>query len=389
MLAILIFWISVSALLFTYLLYPALLDILVLRKSPKQITYETKSQLPGVSVLMAVHNEEDVLAEKIKSIIDNKLPDEKLEILVGSDSSTDNTNDILKDLARSNPCLKFLLFDNRKGKSAIINELVKLSAYGIIIITDANVMLEKDCIYQLIKHFKKNKIGLVDSNMMHKGLKGCGISFQENAYITREVRIKFNEGVIWGTMMGPFGGCYAIRKDLYVEVPSLFLVDDFYINMQVIVSGHKSIIETEAIVYEDVSNNLSEEFRRKVRIAAGNFQNLKYFSKYLVSDICGLSFSFFSHKVLRWMGPFFLAAIFLSSLALSRENIFFKYVFVLQVFILTLPIIDYLLGKIKIHIIILRFITHFISMNFALLVGFIKFLKGVKTNVWQPTRRNQ
>jgi len=389
MIAIILFWISVAALIHTYLLYPALLEILAIRKTSGRNTFESPEELPGVSVLMAVHNEENVISEKIESIISNKHPEGKLEILVGSDASTDNTDEILQQLASSYKCLRFFRFNDRKGKSSIINDLVRLSKEGILIITDANVILEKDTIYHLLKHFKDSSIGLVDSNMKHKGLRDSGISVQENSYITREVKIKYRESIIWGTMMGPFGGCYAIRKELYCDVPPSFLVDDFFINMKVIISGHKAIIETDALVYEDVSNSLSEEFRRKARIAAGNFQNLEYFSSYLFSSIKGLSVSFFSHKVLRWIGPFFLATIFLTSLYLSSEYLFYRYLFYIQLFILTLPLIDYLLGKIKIHVIILRFITHFISMNFALLVGFINFLKGVKSNVWQPTRRNQ
>ncbi|MFO7924963.1 MAG: glycosyltransferase [Bacteroidales bacterium] len=389
MIALILFWISVSVLIHTYLLYPVLLEILARRKSPNKTLYDSVDELPVVSVLMAVYNEQDVISEKIQSITDNKLPGNKLEILIGSDASTDNTNIILSGLASSNSILKCLLFESRRGKSSVINELVKLSGGDILIITDANVIMNKDTIFHLLKHFKNKQIGLVDSNMKHRGLKGYGISVQEHAYITREVKIKYREGVIWGTMMGPSGGCYALRKELYSEVPSLFLVDDFYINMKIIKAGYKAIIETEAKVCEDVSNSLSEEFRRKVRIAAGNFQNLKHFSASLFSGIRGLSFSFFSHKVLRWTGPFFMGAIFISSLWLACESLFFRYIIIVQLFILTLPLIDYLLGKIKIDIIFLRFITHFLSMNFALLVGFIKFLKGVKSNVWQPTRRNQ
>lgn len=389
MIALILFWTSVLAIIHSYILYPVLIELLARRKSLNRIIYTSPDEIAGVSVLMAVHNEQDVIYEKLKSITDNGLPDGKVEIIIGSDASSDRTSEILKKLALTYSCLSYVIFEKRMGKSAVINHLVKLARNNLLIITDANVILEKDTIFHLLKHFRNTGIGLVDSNMKHKGLKNSGISVQENAYISREVRIKYHEGVLWGTMMGPFGGCYALRKDLYCNVPPLFLVDDFYINMEVIVSGHKAIIEPEAVVYEDVSNILREEFRRKIRIAAGNFQNLKYFSRYLFSGISGLTFSYFSHKVLRWLGPFFLTIIFITTFLLRNENKLYFYLFVIQLVILVVPLIDYLLGKIKIHIIILRFITHFLSMNFALLVGFIKFLKGVKTNVWQPTRRNQ
>jgi hypothetical protein len=229
-----------------------------------------------------------------------------------------------------------------------------------------------------------------------------GISVQESAYISREVKIKNYESRIWGTMMGPFGGCFAIRKELYFKVPQNFLVDDFYINMKVLEKEKKAINYLNAWVFEDVSNNLNDEFRRKVRIATGNFQNLKVFSHflcYLVGAIpkqplqkrnfyFGLAFSFFSHKILRWFGPFFILMAIACSIALYQISLY-KYLFLLFCFSLILPIIDFLLRKLNIHIVPLRFITHFYSMNVALLSGFFKYLKGVKTNVWQPTKRNQ
>jgi cellulose synthase/poly-beta-1,6-N-acetylglucosamine synthase-like glycosyltransferase len=389
MMALILFWVSIAALMHTYVLYPALLNILARRRALNRDTYSSVDELPGVTVLMAVHNEQEVLLDKIRSIFSNKIPAGRLRVIVGSDASSDNTNVLLKETAMTNEYLRYIVFEKRMGKSAIINELVKIAGTGIIIITDANVIFEDDTLFHLLKHFKNSDIGLVDSNMRHRGLKNSGISLQENAYISREVKIKYNEGILWGTMMGPFGGCYALRKELYRNVPSQFLVDDFFINMEIFASKHMAILEPEAIVYEDVSNSLREEFRRKIRIAVGNFQNLKYFSATLFSNTPGLSFSYISHKVLRWLGPFFLATIFATSFYLRNENNFYFYVFVIQIFILVLPLIDYLLGKIKIHVIILRFITHFLSMNFALLVGFIKFLKGVKTNVWEPTKRNQ
>lgn len=388
-LALFLFWIPLILLVYSYIIYPWLLSLLSIRKSPNKIIYHDHAEFPVVTFVMAVHNEQDVLKKKINSITGSDFSSEKIRILVGSDASTDDTDSVLHELASVNSSLRYVIFKKRMGKSAIINELVRRSGEGILIITDANVILQENAIFHILKHFKNNEIGLVDSNMKHKEIKSDGISFQESAYISREVRIKYNEGLIWGTMMGPFGGCYAIRKELYPDIPSLFLVDDFFINMKVILSGHKTIIEPEAVVYEDVSNSLSEEFRRKVRIATGNFQNLIYFSGSFFKGIPGLAISFISHKILRWLGPFFMFSVFLSSLWLSSENIYFRYVSVIQIFILILPLIDYLLGKIKIHVIILRFITHFVSMNFALLVGFIKFLKGVESNAWKPTRRNQ
>ena len=239
--------------------------------------------------------------------------------------------------------------------------------------------------------------------MINNGIVQNGISVQESSYISREVRIKTNESNIFGTMMGPFGGCYAIRKKLYQPVPENFLVDDFYINMKILEQGYKSINNTDAIVYEDVSNNLKDEFNRKIRIATGNFQNLQTFShllwlgigvksKKIASEIhfskISLTYTFLSHKVLRWIIPFLIILMTISLFFLINIKIYFL---ALLGFLLTLilPIIDLLFKKINIHISILRFVTHFYSMNLALFVGFFRFLNGVKSGIWKPTKRNQ
>jgi cellulose synthase/poly-beta-1,6-N-acetylglucosamine synthase-like glycosyltransferase len=157
--------------------------------------------------------------------------------------------------------------------------------------------------------------------------------------------------------------------------------------MKVLEKNKKCILEMKAIGRENVPNRLSEEFRRKIRISAGNFQNLMTFFKLVWPPFTGLSFSFFSHKVLRWFGPFFLMLVIATNIILGLEDPFYRMILYIQAIIMLSPIIDYLLRKIGLHIVLLRFITHFYSMNLALLAGFLKFVKGTETNVWQPTKR--
>ncbi|BDX38449.1 glycosyl transferase [Tenuifilaceae bacterium CYCD] len=338
---------------------------------------------------MAVHNEEMVLEQKIASIMQTNYPHNKFEVIVGSDCSTDKTNTILQQAANTYPNLRFTVFDKRQGKIAIINELVDSAAGDILISTDANVLFNHSTIYELVKHFEDTSIGLVDSKMVNKGLKKTGISIQESTYITQEVMIKHREGKIWGAMIGPFGGCYAIRKELFAKPPVNFLVDDFYINMKVLEKGKKCINSLNALAIEDVSNNISQEFKRKTRIATGNFQNLKEFRHLLWPIYTPIAFAFLSHKVIRWFGPILMLCIFAISIILSFSVFSFKVLALMQLGIFLLPLIDIFLKSINIHVLPLRFATHFLITNFALLIGLIKYLKGVQNNVWQPTQRNQ
>lgn len=391
MIAVILLWLSIFAVFHSYVLYPLLLKILPKKKNLFTDNFTEKDKLPHVSILMSLFNEEEVIAQKIESIFNSDYPENKLNVIIGSDNSTDSTNEIMQKLAtgRYKEKLIFENYTDRQGKSNIINKLIDKTNAEILILSDANVMFEKNTVFELVKYFTNPKIGLVDSNMINMGLKKEGISLQEKAYISREVMIKNIEGKLWGSMMGPFGGCYAIRKELYSYVPPNFLVDDFYINMKILEQNFYCVNNLDAKVYEDVSNSLSIEVKRKIRIATGNFQNLATFKSMLWPFYKGSAFAFLSHKVLRWFGPFFLLITLGALIYLSFSNLFYLILLVIYSASLLWPIIDIILRKINLHIILLRFITHFYSMNLALLIGFFKYLIGVKTNVWTPTKRNQ
>jgi len=166
-------------------------------------------------------------------------------------------------------------------------------------------------------------------------------------------------------------------------------VDDFYVNMSVLKQGFKCISNINAPVYEDVSNDLKEEFRRKKRISAGNFQNLRKFRSLLWSGRPGVAFCFLSHKVIRWIVPLLVLISLGTSIYLGITSILYFIFALVQGLVISLPLIDYILRKIGIHVLPLRFISHFVLMNLALLAGLIRFLGGIKNNVWQPTKRYQ
>jgi cellulose synthase/poly-beta-1,6-N-acetylglucosamine synthase-like glycosyltransferase len=366
------------------------LNLILQIKGKLQFNVETNiSTLPKLSVLISAYNESSIIEKKIKSLYNTQYPVEKIEVLIGSDNSTDETNEILEKLSSQYPNLYYYIFKSRQGKINIINQLEQKAKGEILILTDANVLLQENTLPELVKYFADKRIGLVDTHMKNYGMNNNGISFQEKSYISREVYIKSLESKIFGTMTGPFGGCYAIRKELFTPVPSNYLVDDFFICMNVLQKSKMAINNTNALAFEDVSNNLSIEFKRKIRIGTGNFQNLWHFSGLWLKIFNPAGFCFFSHKVLRWFGPFFLIAAFVSNLFLFRVNLFYQITCYLQVIVTFSAIVDFILKKIGNHIVLLRFITHFYAMNLSLLIGFFKSLKGVKTNVWIPTKRLQ
>jgi cellulose synthase/poly-beta-1,6-N-acetylglucosamine synthase-like glycosyltransferase len=383
-----IFWISAFFIMHTYILYPLLLIILnALSKRKSDLHIE--SYTPEVSVLMAVHNEEVVIREKIESLFSSEYPHDKMEVIVGSDSSEDSTVRILKELQAVYPDLKVIHFTERMGKPAVINRLSAIAKGEILILTDANVFPETNTIRKLVNNFANKSIGLADSTLINTGIKRDGISLPEVTYLSIEMKLKNIEGRLWGTMMGPFGGFYGVRKSSFEPLSKNILADDFRICMNVISKREKAISDTEAIVYEDVSNSLREEFSRKVRISAGNFQNLKHFAYLLLKPFTIWSFCFVSHKMLRWLTPFLWIIVFTTNILLAKDSFIFSLLIILQVIFLILPAFDLLLKKLNIHLVPVRFFSHLFLMNVALFVGFIKYLKGIRSGAWSPTKRFQ
>lgn len=384
-----LFWLCVYLILHSYIIYPLILKILAAKKKQNDIVFAQDESLPKVSIVIAAYNEQEVIEEKIRSIFATSYPAHLFDVHIGSDNSNDATNNIIESYAAKYPNLFLHAFTSRQGKANIINTLVAEHAHEIVILTDANVYFGPETIYELVKHYKNPEIGLVGGYIINTNVKNTGISYQEKTYLSHENMMKYQEGIIWGTMVGAFGGVYSIRKELYHPVPKNYFMDDFYITMQVIANGKKAITELQAVCYEDVSNVIQEEFRRKVRISIGNFQNLSSFAYLARNPFSGKGFSFISHKILRWITPFLLIDCFVFNAILYTQDILYSYLFFCQIGLLLLPILDMILKSVNIHNAGLRFITHFYSMNAALLLGFFRYIKGIDTNVWQPTKRNQ
>ncbi len=386
-------------LLHTYVVFPRLTRRRAAGRKLDTLHYtDADAEWPRVTVLMAVFNEELVLRDKLDALLTLNYPRHRLSIRVGSDNSTDATNDILHEYAGLEACLHPRYFQSRQGKPGIINQLARAaladpppgSGPHLFLLTDASVMPRPDALLKMARHFKTPQPALVDAHMVHTGLQSSGISQSEDRYISSEVHLKQAESILYRRLVGPFGGCYLLRADYYAEVPDNHLVDDFYICMKAYERGGLGINDLEAVCYEAVGHEEREEFRRKVRISAGNWQNLVAFRKLWWPPFSGFSYAFFSHKILRWLGPFFLIGLIigLGLLAWLTDNQLLDGAFVLLLAGLAVPpLLDRGLRAAHVHWRPLRNVSYFLSMNLALLVGFGRYLKGIQTNVWQPSKR--
>ncbi len=393
-----IWGISVLGLLHTYVLYPRLMRWLAAGQPLNANVFSEGSQWPPVAIIMSVYNEAAVISEKMEKLAALEYPG-PLQVLVGSDCSNDQTNAIATAFAQRYNHIHFFSFSQRRGKPEVVNELAGRAralfpagqaGQAVFIITDASVMPQPDAAKWMVRHFRNPRIGLVDAHIIHTGMARQGISKAENTYISGEVELKYHEGLAWGCMMGPFGGFYAIRARYFSKVPPNYLVDDFYITLRMFEQGGRAINDPKAVCYEAVSHDIGVEYRRKARISAGNFQNLFTFPHLWWPPVGQLRFAFFSHKALRWLGPFFLLLILLSSGAMAFSgNLLQQWLFAIMTGgMILVPVLDQLLRYAGLHWLPLRGARYFLVMNLALLAGFFKYIKGVRSNVWQPTKRN-
>ena len=370
--------------LHTYVFYPLFMILIYRNSNHNQLLFYSDHELPSIAILIAAHNEEKVIEKKILSVFNTNYPSSKLKVFIGSDASTDRTDQIISNLTNTYSNIEFIKFKGRVGKISIINHLQSLCDESVLILSDANVIFKQNTIFELVKYFKDSNVGLVSANIIKESSNNDGISYQEKKYLNFENKIKASESYAFNFIMGAEGGCYAIRNNLFSKVPSNFIVDDFFITMQVLERKNYALLNNLAICIEDVTSDISSEYRRKVRISSGNFQNL-FFFKHLLFDFSSICFAFWSHKVLRWLTPFFIFICLFSSVFLIPYHKFFIWISCIQLLLLLFPLFNYFF---KFNNVFLKFIAHFYLMNFALFEGFIKFIKGIKSSIWEPINRN-
>lgn len=383
-----VFFASAFTMLHTYIFYPTLLWLFNKNKKNKNTTlYSTQDNLPNIAVICAAYNEEKVIEEKIHSTFNTTYPKEKITFYIGTDNCSDKTVPIIKNLQAAYPALKLAEFTKRTGKISIINKLCPEAQAEILLMTDANIFFREGTFFELVKHFKNPNIQMVCGNIQKRPLDKKTVTVNELQYMNFENQIKYAESKQWNIVMGAEGGCYALRKEAYKTVPANFNVDDFFITCLVLRNKKQILFELDALVYEDLASNTKDEFRRKARIATGNFQNLFYFKDLLLRFYDSTGFAYLSHKVFRWITPFLFLLNFISCVMLVKTNIFFEILFFGQLFLLLIPGLNWLLVKIKIRIGLFISLSHFTTMNAALFVGFVRYSKGVGSSIWQPVDR--
>lgn len=319
-----IFWASLVLIAYTYFGFPLLLFVRsrFLRKPPRSADIT-----PHVTLLIVAYNEAEVIGSRLENVLAMDYPRDRLTVLVASDGSDDGTNEIV---ARYAPQGIRLLSFPRGGKIATINAAVQYAEGEILAFSDANSMCTPDALRRLVRPFADPQVGGVAGYQLYTTSRTTNpTGYGERAYSDVDQLWKEWQSAA-GSVTQATGALYAIRRELFEPVPPE-VGDDIVISFRVIAKGYRFVYEPRAVAMETVSHSAQGEFRRKVRLCVFGFAAIAACRELLNPFRYGFySLQLFSHKVLRYLMPWPLMGLFVSSLLLSRTAPFFAALSLLQ-----------------------------------------------------------
>jgi poly-beta-1,6-N-acetyl-D-glucosamine synthase len=381
-----LFWVLILIIFYSYVGYGIVLYGLVLwkrlmiRKSRFTMSHE-----PTVTVLVAAFNEETCIEEKIINTLQLDYPANKIEFVFVTDGSTDNTPTIIS----KHPELRLLHQPERRGKISAVERAMPLLHGEILIFTDANTFLNKEAVRNIVRNFANAKVGVVSGekrilNRDADEAAGAGEGF----YWKYESKLKQWDAELY-SVMGAAGELFAIRKNLYEPIPKDSLIEDFYLSFKILEKGYVIAYEPEAYALEEPSASVGEELKRKIRIAAGGIQSIVRLSELLNPFRYGVvTFQYISHRVLRWtLAPLALPLVFMLNILLLDKSGIYPWLLVTQLLFYVAALAGYLMEKQHIRLKILFIPYYFCMMNYAVYLGFIRFIKGSQSVIWEKSAR--
>ena len=373
-----VFWVFALAVVYTYIGY--LIVITVLARFIRRPVYVAPIA-PSVSLIIPAYNEERIIAQKLGNSLALDYPRDKLEIVVVSDGSTDGTNRIVAGYADRG--IRLLFEPPRRGKIAALNRAVPLTQGEIIVFSDANAMLDPPTLRYLVRNFADERVACVggekrvrgDSSMPARG---------ESAYWRYESHLKRCDNAV-GAAIGAIGELFAVRRERYATLEEDCLIEDFVLSLRLIQAGWRVVFEPKAVAWEQASPSLSAEWQRRTRMAAGGFQAISRL-KGMLNPFRGLpAFQYVSHKVMRWLAPFFMIAAFLANVGLWPFT-FYRWMLVLQVLFYLAAAASYLLMQVGLRWRPLQLVFYFCFANATALAGFYRYATRSQPVTWEKAR---
>jgi poly-beta-1,6-N-acetyl-D-glucosamine synthase len=382
-----LFAISLTFILYTYLGYPLFLFFLVKMKRLIRGKVQILSgELPSMTLIVACYNEKDILGEKVENTLALKYPEGKLEIIFVTDGSDDGSEVFLAQF----PQIKVFHSPERKGKNAAINRVMPEVRSEVVTFCDANTTLNEEALLLLGRHFLDEKVGAVAGEKRVKAKAGDGAaSSGEGAYWKYESQLKKWDSELY-TVVGAAGELFSVRTSLYETVPEGIIIEDFYISLSIAQKGYLVRYEPDAYAEESGSASMEEERKRKVRIAAGGLQAVWLLrSLFNVFRYGWLSFQFTSHRAFRWtVAPLALLIVFVSNVYLAVVGgIVFQILLAGQLFFYLLAFAGHLQRDqaTKTKIFLLPY--YFTFMHLSVFQGAWRLIKGSQSAVWEKAKR--
>lgn len=366
--------------------YPLLIALLAqLRAKPWR---RDENYKPMVSVILAVYNEEAVIVKCLQSILQQEYPVDKLEILVGSDCSSDKTNVLLEGIANDDPRVKIHLFTDRRGKIPVVNDLVRAAQGDVLVFADADITFVSRAIACHARHYADQSVGCVAGLLTYRGNQEDLVMSSEKDYMSFENKLRMNEALVHSTV-GIFGGNYSLRHSEFREIPNAPICDELYSALQVIQRGKRTVFDPEAVTPETFARTLSDEFKRKSRFAARGLTTMTFFPAILFGRFGLVSLILWSHKTLRYLMPIVLILIVLISIVaqVAVGAFYLTGMNVLIGLVLTLFVSGAILDKLKIHVPLISHCFWLLVMYVAFTIGTWKFVFGKERQFWSQATR--
>jgi biofilm PGA synthesis N-glycosyltransferase PgaC len=385
------FWISLFIAFYTFAGYGILLYFIIkIKRSFKGkplIPIVADDQLPECTLVVAAYNEEHYMASKIANCQQLSYPAGKLKFLFVTDGSNDKTPDIVSQY----PEMQLLHRPERAGKIAAIHRAMEFVTTEVVVFTDANTFLNPEAITHICRHYSDKTVGAVaGEKRVQIDANADASAAGEGFYWKYESALKKWDSELY-SVVGAAGELFSVRRELYEDVPADTILDDFMISMLIAAKGYRIIYEPDAYALENASENVTEELKRKIRIAAGGIQSILRLKPLLFSlKYPVLSFQYVSHRVLRWtVTPLFLIIAFITNFALTfaGDGLFFQLMFIAQVAFYLSAILGFILEKKQLRIKVLFIPYYFCVMNYAVLMGIIRYFSKKQSSMWEKSQR--
>lgn len=374
-----LFWICAGVTGYVYAGYPLMLYVIsFLMHKP----VHKEPLTPFVSIVIAAHNEESVIKDKLDNCLAIDYPLNQYEVVVASDGSQDQTNAIVR--AHGDSRVRLLDFPEREGKMATLNKAIPQVKGEIIVFTDAQELIDPHAVKHLVENFADPKVGSVSGELIFtRGTNQGGLAEGIGLYWTIEKFMRDKESRM-DSMLGATGALYAIRKELYPSLPPYTILDDVAIPFGAILKGYRAVFDPNAKVYEKISETFSEEFLRKIRTLAGNFQLLRIYPKLLSPIHNRVFWQLMSHKIGRLLIPYCLIGMLLAASALPQTH--YRALFYLQILFYGFGVIGYFAERRNIKIKLCSISYAFLTLNIAALLCPWYLMRSGGTGVWQQSK---